>query len=262
MKYNFEPIRSWFGFTRRERRASFILFLIIIVILIARYIVPEKNITVEDITASFSVLEGKYGFDKENQQSSSRTFFPVPDTVALHNRKKHLTGDKGSKTSIGYRITPGNDKQKSENDTVRKGSSVHRRRQMEPVDLNNCDSSQLIALPGIGPVLSVRIIRYRDLLGGYASVDQLKDVYGLPAETFDIIKERVFADSSVVTRIRINSAGYKELSRLPFFGKFEVTAILKYRDIAGRINSINDLIDNKLITLQKAKKARPYLNFE
>ncbi len=48
------------------------------------------------------------------------------------------------------------------------------------LNLNICDSASLEALPGIGPVLSSRIIKYRNLIGGYVSVDQLKEVYGLP----------------------------------------------------------------------------------
>jgi len=77
-----------------------------------------------------------------------------------------------------------------------------------------------------------------------------------------MIKERVFADSTVIIRININSAGYKELSRFPYFEKYEITAILKYREIKGRITGINDLTDNKLIAMEKAIKVRPYLKFE
>ena len=42
------------------------------------------------------------------------------------------------------------------------------------LELNSCDSLSLVALPGIGPVLSVRIIKYRNLLGGFAAVEQLR----------------------------------------------------------------------------------------
>ena len=51
MKLNSEPIKNWFGFSRRERRSTFILLLIIVLIISLRYIVPEKNADIEDITA-------------------------------------------------------------------------------------------------------------------------------------------------------------------------------------------------------------------
>jgi len=53
----------------------------------------------------------------------------------------------------------------------------------------------------------------------------------LPVETFELIKGRIFADSSMITKININSAGYKELSHIHYFEKYELTAILKYREI-------------------------------
>ena len=130
------------------------------------------------------------------------------------------------------------------------------------LDLNNCDSASLDRLPGIGPVLSIRILKYRQLLGGFAIVDQLKEVYGLPVETFDLIKSRVFVDSSSVIKIKINSADSKKLSRLPYIENYEVKAILKYRELKGNITGITDLVDNKLITEEKARKILPYLNFE
>jgi len=83
----------------------------------------------------------------------------------------------------------------------------------------------------------------------------------LKAETYELIKESVFADSSVIKRIDINSAGYKELSHIHYFEKYEVTAILKYRELKGRITGINDLIENKLITAEKARKVSPYLKY-
>jgi competence protein ComEA len=224
MKLNTEPIRNWFGFTRRERRSSFILLVIIVLILGLREAVPQNNIVVEDITDSLSFN------------------IVVRDTVK--------------------------DKVRSESTTVKKNGPAFKKsdykfNQKRPlINLNSCDTSQLISLPGIGPVLSIRIIKFRNLLGGFAKVDQLQEVYGLSAETFDLIKGRVYADSSEVVRININVAAYKDLSKLPYFENYEVTAILKYRELNGRIGGMNDLIKNKLIPPEKALKIRPYLNFD
>ncbi len=93
------------------------------------------------------------------------------------------------------------------------------------------------------------------------SIDQLKEVYGLSEETFSLIRNRVKADPSMIRKISINSAEYRQLIRLPYFEKSEVTAILKYRELKGRINGIGDLVDNKLITEEKAEKVKWYLEF-
>jgi len=131
-----------------------------------------------------------------------------------------------------------------------------------PIELNSADSATLVSLPGIGPVLSSRIIKFRNLLGGYATVDQLKEVYGLPEETFNLIRNRVYADTTLLRLIYVNSADFKTLSKFPYFERSEVSAILKYRELKGKINSISDLTENRLINSEKAEKIRPYLRFE
>jgi hypothetical protein len=143
-----------------------------------------------------------------------------------------------------------------------KSSHKHSPSDQQKIDLNTCDSVSLVKLPGIGPVLSARIIKYRHLLGGFASVDQLKDVYGLPVETFDLIKGRLFADSTVIKRINVNSSGFNDKSRIPYLERSDVSSILKYRELKGRISGVSDLVENKLITAEKARKAGPYLKYD
>jgi len=193
-----------------------------------RYTVPEKHIDIEDITAAIQV--SGYHTELSCKDSSSTAELFLSD----HNLGTKLRHQPATKKSIP---------------------------QKSRIDINNSDSATLVRLTGIGPVLSVRIIKYRRLLGGFARIEQLKEVYGLPEETFETIKGRVFADSTVIIRININSAGYKELSRFPYFEKYEITAILKYREINGRITGMADLTDNKLITIEKAKKVGPYFKY-
>jgi DNA uptake protein ComE-like DNA-binding protein len=224
MKLNTEPIKNWFGFTRRERRSSFILLLIMAFILGLREAVPQNNIVVEDIT----------------------------DTISYNSEPKDTGAVKtGSVESTEKKSAPA---------FRRSDSKLNQNRPL--INLNKCDTSQLISLPGIGPVLSVRIIKYRNLLGGFATVDQLREVYGLSSETFDLIRGRIYADSAEIVRININEASFKELSRLPYFENYEVTAILKFRELKGRIEGVNELKENKLLPPEKAVKIRPYLNFD
>jgi DNA uptake protein ComE-like DNA-binding protein len=129
------------------------------------------------------------------------------------------------------------------------------------LELNRCDSAALEGLPGIGPVLARRIIKYRNLIGGFAAADQLREVYGLSDSTFNIISGIVRADSSLVEKIDLNRTDYKRLIRLPYLEKYDVTAILKFRELQGRIISLDELIKNKILTPDKARKVRVYLEF-
>jgi DNA uptake protein ComE-like DNA-binding protein len=225
MELNREPFKKWFGFNRRERRSSFLLLIIIIAVFGLRLAVPESNIKIVDVTDSLSM----YAVTKE--------------TGYVADARSEQPGINNAVSEVAGRPV-----------------KVYQKRPV--INLNACDTSQLISLPGIGPVLSVRIIKYRNLLGGFASVEQLREVYGLSAETYEIIKERVVADTSLLNTIDINSATYSVLLRFPYFDKDEVTGILKYLELKGRVESINELTDNKLITIEKAARVKPYLKFE
>jgi len=243
MKLNTEPIKNWFGFSRRERRSSFTLLVIILLILGVRYTIPPSLITIEELTGTFgesdfslkdSIESGSYL--SENSQGV-RTYYKKPAVIAS-------------------RVNPPVSGRRTDR------SGLYNEPQRQPIDINSSDSATLVKLPGIGPVLSARIIKYRNFLGGYARIDQLKEVYGLPEETYEIVKGRVFADTTLVKKININTAEYKEVSRIPYLEKYEVTSILKYRQLSGRINSLEELTGNKILTPEKAAKMGAYLSYD
>ena len=61
-----------------------------------------------------------------------------------------------------------------------------------PVDLNQASAGELTALPGIGPVLADRIIRYRAEAGPFSSTEELMEVEGIGQKTFEALKDLVF----------------------------------------------------------------------
>ena len=284
MKLNREPIKNWFGFTRRERRSSFILLLIVLLVVAFRYIVPEKNIEIEDLSKNLSKVRSLGGVPEEEISTPAHLFNFDPNSATYDTLIQLGFAEKEARTLISYRNMGGRFRQPADirkvygieekkteslipfveirKDTLEK-YQVNTLYQQKPlIEINSCDSASLVRLPGIGPVLSGRIIKYRKLLGGFATTGQLKEIYGLKEETYELIKGKLFADTSVISRIKINSAGYKELVKLPYFEKYEVASILKYKELKGRITGIGDLIDNKIITAEKAAKVRPYLDFE
>lgn len=224
MKLNYEPVKGWFGFTRRERRASAILLVFISSLIAFRSFLPEENTIFDETVVPHAVM-------------ASGKVESHPQPVNLNQ----VTASRTKKTETSKNI-------------------LYQKR--VPIELNSSDSVTLVRLPGIGPVLSSRIIKFRNILGGFATVEQLKEVYGLPVETYDLIKDRLSVDTTLLRLIPVNSADYRTLSRFPYLEKSEVSAILKYRELKGKINSISDLTENKLINSEKAGKIRPYLSFE
>jgi DNA uptake protein ComE-like DNA-binding protein len=127
------------------------------------------------------------------------------------------------------------------------------------IDLNDADSSSLTGLPGIGPVLAQRIIRYRYLIGGFYDIAQLQEVYGINDSLFAVIMPLISADSFDIKRISLNRASEYELARHPYIGKYTAHGIVKYRTYAKEIKNMNELIDNGLIDKKVWKKSRIYL---
>lgn len=218
MNYILNHIRDWFGYNRRERRATSFLILLVIAVFILRYLIPANP---QSVRITEVELAGYNPF-------STGEVLTIADTNIY---KKSLVSA-GSYKSVF------------------------------PINLNSCDSTELEFLPGIGPVLAARIIKYRNILGGYINKNQLNEVYGITPDTYNLIVEKVYTDSTVVKKIAINSAIYADFIRHPYFEKTEINLILKYRQTMGRIKDIKQLTDNNLLTKEKAFKLSPYISFE
>jgi DNA uptake protein ComE-like DNA-binding protein len=146
--------------------------------------------------------------------------------------------------------------------TLRPAYQSKQSRTSFPIDLNRADSVQLLPLPGIGPVFARRIIKYRTLLGGYARVDQLMEVYGMKEETLDLVKDKIFADITAIRTINLDSASFKDLLRHPYLEYEDVKALVKYRDFKGKILSKQELQDNFILADSVLQKVLPYLGLE
>ena len=103
------------------------------------------------------------------------------------------------------------------------------------VDIGTADSTELGALPMVGDYLAYKIYSYREKLGGFYSINQLKEVYGLRDSTYLIILPHVIlADSTNLRKINLNTAGYNELNQHPYIDSKIANVILAYRKQHGR----------------------------
>ena len=117
------------------------------------------------------------------------------------------------------------------------------------IDINTADSALLEWLPGIGPALAGRIIKYRNKLGGFYSPVQLKEVWGLPDSVFQKIKERVEI-SDTIQKINVNTSDFLMLKSHPYIGYKLANSIINYRNQHGSFKTLDDiqkiiLIDEK-----------------
>ena len=114
---------------------------------------------------------------------------------------------------------------------------------------------------GIGPVLSERVIKYRNVLGGFASEKQLYEVYGLDSTTVEQLLISYFVAGPVKT-ILVNSCSYQELVSHPYIDHAEAKAILGFVKAVRPFSSLSEIEDLNEVSSIKFRKIVPYLAIE
>lgn len=127
------------------------------------------------------------------------------------------------------------------------------------VDINSADTGSFIALPGIGSKLSARIVSFREKLGGFYSVDQIAETYGLPDSTFQKIKGRLQVGGEI-RKLNVNTATKDELKVHPYFKWNLANAIVEYRNQHGAFKTLDELKNIVLIDEATFNKISHYLS--
>ncbi|MEP6727425.1 MAG: helix-hairpin-helix domain-containing protein, partial [Bacteroidota bacterium] len=105
------------------------------------------------------------------------------------------------------------------------------------IEINSADTTAFIALPGIGSKLAARIINFRDKLGGFYSVQQVAETFGLPDSTFSKIKDLLQCNPAVMKQININTADANTLKQHPYIRWNLANVIVQYRVQHGNFKS-------------------------
>ena len=108
------------------------------------------------------------------------------------------------------------------------------------IDINKADTAVFVALPGIGPKLAARIVKYRELLGGFYCIEQVREVYGLQDSTFEKIKKWLVIKDSTIRKININKADNAGM-QMPYINYSLANAIYQYRLQHGPFENIGEL---------------------
>lgn len=127
------------------------------------------------------------------------------------------------------------------------------------IDINTADTSAFIALPGIGSRLAARIVNFREKLGGFYSVEQIGQTYGLPDSVFQKLKPRFAVQAEAVKKININTANKDDLKAHPYIKWNLANAIIEYRNQHGNFKNLEELRNISLVNAEVYEKLAPYL---
>ncbi|WP_348798487.1 ComEA family DNA-binding protein [Flavobacterium adhaerens] len=190
--------------------------------------------------------ENKYvnsaeGFQRVTKVSDSllktiAPFFKFPDWIAR----------KGKMVNTNYF---------SNSKSIKKETIVH-------LDINQATQEDLIKINGVGEVISSRILSQKNKLGGFVSMEQLKEVWGLSPEVLLVInKNFAVLKQPELKKIDINNASLKELYQFFYFKNDLARQIIKHRSMYGDFKNIDDLAKIKDFPIDKANIINLYLSF-
>lgn len=130
------------------------------------------------------------------------------------------------------------------------------------VDINTATIEELRILPGMGNGLVYRLLKYRERLGGFINVDQVKEAYGMNDSSLVLMLPYLKLNSPVINKININTATDYDLGGHPYISKDVAKAIVLYRIQHGNYKAVEEI---KLIVFIKEplyQKIAPYLTIQ
>lgn len=136
---------------------------------------------------------------------------------------------------------------------------IFRKEKRVVVELNSADSLDLVQLYNIGPAFARRILKYRNLLGGYISKEQLWEVYGMDSVRYNDIAPYVTVNPQVIVQMDLNSATLDQLKHHPYLDYYQAKAIVRLREQAGLFQNVQDLLKVPIIDNETYTKIKPYL---
>lgn len=127
-------------------------------------------------------------------------------------------------------------------DTIPKFTKIEKKQLYDivKIDINSCDTNDLKTVPQFGSKRAVKLLEYRDRLGGFYSLSQFTEVYILQnIDTVKLRKYLIVSDKSI-KKININNVTYKELVSHPYFDSYLAKLVINHRESKGEIKDMED----------------------
>ena len=221
--------KDYFYFQKRDKVA--IILLLILIVMSGGIYIATRHTSVIQKESEISTIDTAGKFNTNNQQTT-----PTQDEK-------------------------GNEPEKSFNPKQTKYPYQEKLKNGETIELNSSDTSALKKIPGIGTGFANKIVRYRNALGGYISITQLKEVWGLDNDLYDKI-EPYITITPKVKKIRVNTDDFQSLNKHPYISYKQAQIITDIRERKGHIESLQRLSLLDEFTEADIEKLRPYLSFD
>jgi len=153
-----------------------------------------------------------------------------------------------------------------------------------PLDLNRATREELMLVPGIGEVMSGRIVQYREVLGGFTTLTQLTEIHGISYNTLERISgyftigdrryhpppqprppqaaaspgETRQYEPQVVFPLDLNRATREELMLIHGIGEAISGRIIQHRESLGGFTTVAQLVEVQGISYNTLERIGGY----
>ncbi len=286
-----------FYFTRKERTGMLVMMALVVLLHFFSFIydkISSRPVQISpDVLQRFAQLSstdstenefhaGSYAEEKPVQEQKHFSLFPFdPNTISQEGWIQLGVKEKTAQTILKY-ISKGG-KFRTPQDLKKVWGLKHdaerlipyvrikqeekesrpvfipKAEQPQKIDINTADSLAWLSLPGIGPSLTKRILAFRRSLGGFYSVNQVKETFGLADSTFQKIRSRLILQNTAIKKINVNEATLDDLKKHPYIRYQLANVIIQYRNQHGKFNAVADLKNIMILPDSSYIKMLPYL---
>ena len=293
---DFKTVRTFFNFTREQRTGVFALFVIIILLQMIYFFADVSFETKEypDKQKWLSLQSKVDSMKVDNNRKLTKMYLFNPNFItdyrgyklgmsvkeidrllAFRKQDKYVNSPKEFQNitkisdSLLNVMAPFfkfpdwvNNKKEFKEFKKYPNQAFAKKEKIVLIDINQASKDDLIKIYGIGEAISLRILKQKESLGGFVSMEQMKDVWGLSPEVIENLNTH-FKVSVLPNfkKIDINNASLKELSQFYYFRYALAKEIVTYRSMRGNINNIEDLTKIKGFPVDKVKIIALYLEF-
>lgn len=287
-------LKSYFRLSKQQRNGIFSLLLLIIVVQLGYFFwISKPNPKPKDDDQEWLAMQGIIDSLKNSDNTTKPVIYPFnPNFITDYkgyklgmsveeldklfayrklnkyvNSAKEFQSVTGISDSLLNAISPYfkfpdwvNQPKKEYNSYS--NNKIENKKAIVKIDINLATQEDLIKVYGIGPALSERILKQRELFGNFVSMEQINFIWGLSPEVIDNINKHFqIASQPSISKLDINNASVKELAKFPYFNYTIAKEIVTHRSMNGEIKNVEDLTKIKGLPNEKIKIIALYLEF-
>jgi DNA uptake protein ComE-like DNA-binding protein len=250
--------KSYFIFSKKEQRGIMVLGIILLGTMLMGILFPRKEMainitaqqrgplfyfdpnTMDSITAIRLGIPSRQVMTLIRYRNKGGRFYRKEDLAKLYGLKKELVEKlipyvviKNVDRNITHRKMLDYNHQKFINRTGRDKEDVNKNLNEWNIDINLADEKQWAVKTKLSPAIIQNIIRYRNYLGGFTNLNQMKKVYGFTEANYYLLKPHLQLGKMNKRKPNASTMSFESWKALGIFQDREIAQILRIRKEKG-----------------------------